>query len=211
MKLKLFICAALCSALTLLTPNHAHAEELVPVTENGMAVDSFQGIDANYIMGTGNSNTGTYCCAGYVLKFYKELFGVDAYYINLVWGKPTVVKEGHDVQLIEVSEPKPGDMMQNLTYSHVGIVKRVEDDKVILIEQNYKWRKDGQTVACVEREIGFNDAHFYRLVIDGEEQYFEEEPAAIRAVKELIAMPSITGEHVTSLQAAAEENPSVMQ
>lgn len=139
-----------------------------------MAVDVFQGIEANYISGLGNSNTGDYCCAGYVIKFYKELYGVDTYNINTVHGMPTVVLEGHDVRLEEVSEPKPGDMMQSLSYSHVGIVKRVENDKVILIEQNYKWSLNGQTVATVEREIGLDEAHFYRLIIDGEEKVFED-------------------------------------
>ena len=51
----------------------------------------------------------------------------------------------------------------------------MEDDKAILIEQNYKWSLNGQTVATVEREIGLDEAHFYRLIIDGEEKYFEDE------------------------------------
>ena len=150
MKLKFFISTILCGVLTLLIPQAAFAEEVVPITSNGMAVDSFQGIDANYIMGTGNSNTGDYCCAGYVIKFYKELYGVDTYNINTVWGMPTVVKQGHDVWLEEVSEPKPGDMMQSLTYSHVGIVKEVTDNNTaILIEQNYKWsQNDALSQSC---------------------------------------------------------------
>lgn len=175
MHLKYITGTLLCTALIFLSPLTAHAQEDVPITENGMAVDSFQGIEANYIMGTGNSNTGEYCCAGYVIKFYKELYDVDTYNINTVWGMPTVVKEGHDVRLEEVDTPKPGDMMQSLTYSHVGIVKEVTEDTVTLIEQNYKWSKNGQTVATVEREIRFDDAHFYRLIIDGEEKYFENE------------------------------------
>ena len=203
MKLKFFISAILCGVLTLLIPQAAFAEEVVPITSNGMAVDSFQGIHANYIMGTGNSNTGDYCCAGYVIKFYKELYGVDTYNINTVWGMPTVVKQGHDVWLEEVSEPKPGDMMQSLTYSHVGIVKEVTDNNTaILIEQNYKWSQNGQTVATVEREIGFNEAHFYRLYIDGEAKVFEEEtpqPTGIAAVNQ---MPSITGADISLLEDA---------
>lgn len=204
MKIKLFAGAILCAALSFFIPQTVQAEEIVAVTYDGMAVDSFQGIEANYITGTGNSNTGTYCCAGYVIKFYKELFGVDTYNINTVWGMPTVVKNGHDVYLQEVSEPRPGDMMQSLTYSHVGIVKRVEDDKVILIEQNYKWSEGGQTVACVEREIGFDEAHFYRLVIDGEEMYFEDDSSKTN-LTDVTAMPSITGETITSFMNKMEE------
>lgn len=179
MRLKYIAGLLLSGALLLLNPIHVHAEEDVPITEDGMAVDSFQGIDANYISGTGNSNTGEYCCAGYVIKFYKELYGVDTYNINTVHGMPTVVLDGHDIRLEEVDTPKPGDMMQSLAYSHVGIVKEVAEDKVILIEQNYKWSKNGQTVATVDREIGLDEAHFYRLIIDGEEKVFEDEtPAA---------------------------------
>lgn len=174
MRLKYLAGLVFAGALCFLTPVNTYAQEDVPITEDGMAVDVFQGIEANYISGLGNSNTGDYCCAGYVIKFYKELYGVDTYNINTVHGMPTVVLEGHDVRLEEVSEPKPGDMMQSLSYSHVGIVKRVENDKVILIEQNYKWSLNGQTVATVEREIGLDEAHFYRLIIDGEEKVFED-------------------------------------
>jgi len=173
------VLAALCLAAGLAGTGFSldvYAEETVPVTEYGMTVDSFQGVDARYIPGLYNSNTGEYCCAGYVIKFYKTLYGVDTFNINTVWGKPTVVLPGHDVALVEVSEPEPGDMMQNLTYSHVGIVKKVEEDKVILIEQNYKWGENGQTVAAYEREIGLDEAHFYRLVIDGEEKTYVQEP-----------------------------------
>lgn len=202
MKFKFFVGAILCGVLAFLAPETAHAEEVVPITSNGMAVDSFQGIDANYIMGIGNSNTGDYCCAGYVIKFYKELYGVDTYNINTVWGKPTVVKQGHDVYLEEVSEPKPGDMMQSLTYSHVGIVKEVKDGKAILIEQNYKWSQNGQTVATVEREIGFDEAHFYRLIIDGEEKVFENETPQPSGMTAINQMPSITGADLTLLEDA---------
>lgn len=181
MKLLVKTMAALICGSTLFfaAPIAAHAQENIPVTSDGMAVDSFQGIDANYITGTGNSNTGDYCCAGYVIKFYKELYGVDTYYINMNGTKPVVVKPGHEVSLETVDTPKPGDLMQNLTYSHVGIVKRIENDKVILIEQNYKYSENGQTVAVVEREIGLDEAYFYRLVIDGKEQYFEDEQNAM--------------------------------
>lgn len=158
-------------------------QEAVAVTEYGQVVDSFQGIDACYIPGLYNSNTGDYCCAGYVIKFYKTLYGVDTYYVNLINDKPVVVLEGHDVYLEEVSEPMPGDMMQNLSYSHVGIVKRVEGDKVILIEQNYKWGEGGQTVAAYEREISLNEAHFYRLVIDGEAMVYPEEESETETVE----------------------------
>ena len=101
------------------------------------------------------------------------------------------------MRLEEVSAPKPGDMMQSLDYSHVGIVKRVEKDKVILIEQKLQMvTRAGQTVASVEREIGFNDAHFYRLVIDGEEKYFEDKDPSQNKLPDVTAMPSITGEGI---------------
>ena len=115
------------------------------------------------------------------------------------------------MRLEEVSAPKPGDMMQSLDYSHVGIVKHVEEDKVILIEQNYKWSQGGQTVASVEREIGFNDAHFYRLIIDGEEKYFEEEDSSQNKLPDVTSMPSITGEDITVLQEKIKESQSTAE
>ena len=198
MKLKYILTALTCGLLALLPRVSVCAQEDVVITQNGMAVDSFQGIEANYIMGTGNSNTGAYCCAGYVIKFYKELYDVDTYNINTVWGKPTVVKEGHEVWLEEVDIPEPGDMMQSLTYSHVGIVKEVLEDKVILIEQNYKWSKNGQTVATVDREIGFDEAHFYRLYIDGEEKHFGKEPE--ETSETFSSLPYVSGEDITSMK-----------
>ena len=167
MHCKHLLAGVLCLAAVLMCPVSSWAQEEIVVEYDGMAVDTFLGVEANYITGTHNSNTGDYCCAGYVIKLYKELFDVNVYNCNTVWGKPTVVSEGHTVELIEVDTPVPGDMMQSLTYSHVGVVKDVTEDTAILIEQNYKYAKDGHTVAVYEREIGFDEAHFYRLVIDG--------------------------------------------
>lgn len=209
MRLKYLAGLFLAGALCFMTPVNTYAQEDIPITEDGMAVDEFQGIEANYISGLGNSNTGEYCCAGYVIKFYKELYGVDTYNINTVQGMPTVVLEGHDVRLEEVSEPKPGDMMQSLSYSHVGIVKRVEDDKAILIEQNYKWSLNGQTVATVEREIGLDEAHFYRLIIDDEEKYFEDETGETSpAFNPTTFLLSPNGTEMEFLMAASDITPT---
>ena len=49
----------------------------VRITSYGQTVDSLDGVAAKYIPGTGNSNTGTYSCAGYVKAYYKAVYGVD--------------------------------------------------------------------------------------------------------------------------------------
>ena len=45
-------------------------------------IDSFEDVDAKYVLGY--SDTGYYCCAGYVSRFYEEKFGVTVYNINMV-------------------------------------------------------------------------------------------------------------------------------
>ena len=62
--------------------------------------------------------------------------------------------------------------------------------------------KTTRYLRVVEREIGFNEAHFYRLYIDGEAKVFEEEtpqPTGIAAVNQ---MPSITGADISLLEDA---------
>ena len=62
----------LSGALCFAAPTAAHAQENVPVTSDGMTVDSFQGIDANYITGTGNPIPVTTAVPGMSLNFTKN-------------------------------------------------------------------------------------------------------------------------------------------
>lgn len=153
----------------------AFAASTVEIKYDKQVVDTFKGVPAKYV--TYSSNTGTYCCASYVSQFYEAVYGVRVWNINIVNGKPSVAKSGHSVYLKAVSTPKAGDMMQTKNYSHVAIVKEVSNNKAKLIEQNWKYRYNGKLYTTVNRELGFNDAYYYRLVIDGIEKTVE--PAKI--------------------------------
>lgn len=106
----------------------------------------------------------------FVKRFYKNVYGVTCYNINIVNDKPTVEKSGHTVSLKKVTTPKAGDMMQTKTYSHVAIVKSVTGNTVTLIEQNWSYISGEYRYAKINRTISTSDAYFYRLVIDGAEQ-----------------------------------------
>lgn len=147
------------------------ASSTIEIKYNGQVVDTFKGVQAKYV--TYSSNTGAYCCASYVSQFYAAVYGTQVWNINIINGKPNVAKKGHNVYLKQVSKPKPGDMMQTKNYSHVAIVKEVSGNKAILIEQNWKYWYGGKLYTTINRELGFNDAYYYRLVIDGVEKTAE--------------------------------------
>lgn len=168
----------------------AFAETQVKITSDGQVVDSFQGIDARYV--TYSSYTGEYSCAGYVSKFYADIFGVTVYNINMVDDKPSVYLYGHDAELRAVSSPIAGDIMQTKEYDHVAIVKDVSGDEVTLIEQNYKWNDwlTGDLVTVINRKCTADEYYYYRLYIDGEVQTLDNSGPAISGAK----ASSITGE-----------------
>lgn len=156
----------------LITPISAGAESYeqkqIIITKDYQVVDTFYGVPAVYVLGY--SDTGDYCCAAYVSKFYAKLFGVTVYNINMVDDKPSVYCYGKTVELRTVTTPKPGDIMQTKEYTHVGIVKACSGDEVTLIEQNYKWTYNGQVNCVVNRKIVKKNYYFYRLYINGVEQ-----------------------------------------
>lgn len=170
-----------------------YTEQEVEITKDGQVVDSFLGIPAEYV--TYSSNTGYYCCASYVSKFYLELYGVTVYNINMVDDKPSVYMSGHNVELRTVTTPLPGDIMQNKGYSHVAIVKEVDGSQVTLIEQNYKWNhwQTGALITRINRKTTATENYYYRLYIDGVEQKLDETPPTISSAK----ASGITGEGFT--------------
>lgn len=151
----------------------AYAEKNVEVTHDGQVVDSFYGVDARYILD--ESDTGDYCCAEYVSRFYREKFGVTVYNINTQDAKPDVYVYGKDAELREVETPRAGDIMQDKDYCHVAVVKDCSENEVTVIEQNYKWTvrksEDESTVCTVVNRKLIKSAHYYyRLYINGTAQ-----------------------------------------
>lgn len=143
----------------------ASAEKTVTITKDRQSVDKFCDVKSYYIKGS--SNTGNYCCAAYVKRFYAALYDVSVSQINTYAGPPVVSAVGKNVSLKQVTKPQPGDIMQNTQRSHVAIVKSVKGSEVTLIEQNWKWTMGGVVYAKINRKIDTGSAYFYRLVING--------------------------------------------
>ena len=147
----LMFCAAFLTGLTTGAVPVA-AARTVQITYSGQTVDSFNGVEAKYIPGTGNSNSGTYSCAGYVKAYYKAIYGVDVY--NLLTGK-TPQASGHSFSRI-TSGFQAGDIVYHTNSAgsgHWAIAKAVNGDQITLIEQNWKWKSGGRTYASVERVV----------------------------------------------------------
>ena len=82
-------CAFMMIMLCQVTNAVSYSEQTVTVDYDYQVIDSFEGVDAKYVLGY--SDTGYYCCAGYVSRFYEEKFGVTVYNINSVVPSPFVV------------------------------------------------------------------------------------------------------------------------
>lgn len=177
-----------------------YTEKTITVDHEGQVVDSFYGIDAMYV--TTYSDVGEYSCAGYVSRFYSELFGVTVYNINIIDDKPDVYCWGKNVELRAVETPQPGDIMQDKDYSHVAIVKSCSGDEVTIIEQNYKWSSgtgDDRTVYTVVNRKLIKDRHYYyRLYIDGKVQSLPGTTPAEEADKTAPVISNMAASSVTS-------------
>ena len=128
----------------------------VRITSYGQTVDSLDGVAAKYIPGTGNSNTGTYSCAGYVKAYYKAVYGVDV--SGLTTGStPKTSAAGRSFQRI-TSGFQVGDivyMTNSRGSGHWAIAKAVSGNSITLIEQNWKWSSGGSTYASVNRVVTY--------------------------------------------------------
>lgn len=63
-------CAVMMIMLCQVTNAVSYSEQTVTVDYDYQVIDSFEGVDAKYVLGY--SDTGYYCCAGYVSRFYEE-------------------------------------------------------------------------------------------------------------------------------------------
>ena len=176
------------------------------ITYTGQVVDSFMGVDAVY--STYYSWSGFYSCAAYIDKFYNKFWDVNLYDINNYQGKPHVYYPvyGHTAELKTVSQPIPGDIMQDKEYSHVAIVKAVSGSQVTLIEQNWKWDDwaTGDLVCTVNRKVNVSDNYFYRLYIDGKAQTLPVSAPTLSSV----SASSITRDGFT-VKAAAKDDTAI--
>lgn len=146
---------------------YGYTTETVKVTKDKQVVDSFCGVKAYYV--TRPSDTGAYSCAYYVKRFYAAIYDVKVMQINTYDGPPVVESVDKTVSLKKVTNPQPGDIMQSLGRTHVGIVKAVSGSNVVIAEQNWKWSGGDGIYAKKNRKIGIQTAYFYRLVVNGKE------------------------------------------
>ena len=206
----LSLLSAAAMLFTALPAVSASADDLtqksVFITYTGQVVDSFMGVDAVY--STYYSWSGYYSCAAYIDKFYNKFWDVNLYDINSYKGKPHVYYpiSGHTAELKTVSQPIPGDIMQDKEYSHVAIVKAVNGSQVTLIEQNWKWDDwaTGDLVCTVNRKVNVSDNYFYRLYIDGKAQTLPGSAPTLSSA----AASSITRDGFT-VKASAKDDTSI--
>lgn len=131
----------------------------VEIKTNGQCVDTLDGVKALYKKGTGNTNKGDYCCAAYVTKYFKQLYGIQV--SNMYQGRtPKTNKSGYTFSEVNISSAKKGDICYHQNSGgggHWMIVKSASNSKVTVIEQNWKWKSGSKTMAAKNRTFGKND------------------------------------------------------
>ena len=160
----LLLALTLFTAAALAYPSQAFAataKAKVTITEENQTVDTFYGVPSLYIPGTGNSNSGTYSCAGYVKSFYGKVYGIVP--VNLFTNAIPKDPDGKTT-FYAVDTPRPGDIGNKS--SHWFIVKEVNSDgSFTVIEQNWKWNDGTGTVCYINRRVSYetdSGLHFYR-------------------------------------------------
>ena len=142
--------------------NAVYTQRTVRITSNGQTVDTFNGVAAKYIMGTGNSNTGAYCCASYVSNYYRAVYGITV--ANMFTGRTPSASAGY---FYITSNPKVGDIGYQLNSSNSGhwfIIKSVNGDGTYnIIEQNWKWRNGNATYCYQNRKVSYAGTRGFKV------------------------------------------------
>lgn len=147
------------------TPASAASTSTVRITTSGQTVDTFNGVPAKYIPGSGNSDTGTYSCAGYVKAYYSAIFGVS---VSNLLSDCTPKADGCSFQSIS-SGFCPGDIVR--LPHHWAIIKEVNGNTLTLIEQNWKWVDGGNTYTKINRTVTYGSTSglvVFRLYKNGQ-------------------------------------------
>lgn len=135
-----------------LAPSFALAAmQSVKITQKGQVVDSitFNGVTVNAIYAPPNSISGynsdpTYCCAAFVSKFYRQVYGIGVGHLSRKYNGPYVYSGSGSFAV--TTAPQVGDIVwrKTDTSTHWAIVKAVGDTDVTVIEQNAWYsRKNG--------------------------------------------------------------------
>lgn len=140
----------------------------VKITKKGQVVDSitFKGVTVNAIYApqstvSNYSSDPTYCCAAFVSKFFREVYGVKVYNLVKNGGGPKVDKGSFSV----TTNPQVGDVVHRKTdtSTHWAIIKAVDSKTVTLIEQNAWYsRKDDKARVGKTYDRSDSAVTFYR-------------------------------------------------
>ena len=123
----------------------------VRITESPQVVDTFNGVQALYLPGVGNTDTGQYCCANFVDKYYRSIYNVGVW--NMFTGHTPSAGRG---SFSVTTTPQAGDIGYQLNdrgFGHWFIVKAVNGRNCTIIEQNWKWASGGSTYCTVNRVV----------------------------------------------------------
>ena len=164
MKRAVMFVMALVITAGLAAPAKASAETDVTITESMQVTDTLNGVDTWYRPGGNDGSDKTYCCAAYVKRYYEEIYGIT---LRGMIGQVVPNVTNSSDYLVETEEPQTGDIIRERTLhgtTHWAIVKEVtEDGEVIAIEQNWKFRRGGSTVARVDRVMDEERCEYFRL------------------------------------------------
>ena len=145
-------------------PAKASAETDVVIREKMQVTDTLNGVDTWYRPGGNDGSDTTYSCAAYVKRYYKEVYGIE---LRGMIGQVIPPVTNSSDYLEKVDEPQTGDIIREKTLhgtTHWAVVKEVtEDGEVIAIEQNWKFRRSGSTVARVDRVMDDSRCTYLRL------------------------------------------------
>lgn len=153
---------ALVLALCLGLAPSAFAMTGVKVTQKGQVVDSitFKGVTVNAIYApratvSNYSTDSTYCCAAFVSKFYKAVYGVTVSNLTKNGGGPKASKGSFS----KTTSPQVGDVVHRKTdtSTHWAIVKAVNGNTITLIEQN-AWYSKADDKARVGKTYDLSDS-----------------------------------------------------
>lgn len=152
MKKRIFSLLLALVLMAQMLPMSASAMSGVKITRSGQTVDEiyFEGekVEAKYRPYTGNNGTDPeYCCAAFVSKFYRQVYGITVDHLMRQYSGPRVVKGKGTFKVTE--KPVVGDVIHEChgTVTHWAIAKKVSGNKVTVIEQNawYDGKVDPKT------------------------------------------------------------------
>lgn len=142
--------------------NSNYQEKVLTVSKTSFVSDTLNGVSALYRPGRSDGTNATYSCAAFIKRYYKEVYGIG---VNNLLYKRTPNAIGSDT-FIKVTKPQIGDIVSETTShstTHWSIVKSVDENRVTVIEQNWKWQQGGKTYTRVNRSVKNSSVTFYRL------------------------------------------------